>query len=312
MAREAAAGADNAYDVALNVENFLQNGFAYTTEGAGEVEDPVSVFLFERRAGHCEYFATAMVLMLRTLGVPARPVNGFLGAAYNEFGDFYSVTEGQAHSWVEVYFPIYGWVTFDPTPAVERMPAGGGFFDTMALWFDALRLRWYKWVVEYDLEKQLAVYSQVWNAFVPKNSEVELSSNLSVSEMRREMRKIREGLFSRRTLLIALAIFLLPGAIAFFWRRFSGRTRKVTNRLDKMAARLKSVLRNKGFPVTPGTTLPHLARQALARDFAETSSLANLVAMLEEARWNPGATPDLEAMKRLLKNVVKASSVVPG
>ena len=84
--------------------------------------DPVADFLFNVKAGHCEYFATAMAVMLRTRGVVARVVNGFLPGEYNEAAGAYTVRQSDAHSWVEVYFPeTRSWVTFDPTPSAGRV-----------------------------------------------------------------------------------------------------------------------------------------------------------------------------------------------
>ena len=95
--------------------------FTYTLNLTGKPgDDPLAHFLFETRAGHCEYFASAMTIMLRTLGIPTREVNGFLPGEYNDLGGDYIVRASDAHSWVEVYFPGNGWMTFDPTP-----PAAG-------------------------------------------------------------------------------------------------------------------------------------------------------------------------------------------
>src|SRR5690606_14829821 len=106
------------YDRAVAVRDWLRSEFRYTVQlPASAGEAALDHFLFERRAGHCEYFSTAMAVLLRAAGVPARNVNGFLGGEWNEFGGYLSVTQNQAHSWVEVWFPAYGWVLFDPTPA---------------------------------------------------------------------------------------------------------------------------------------------------------------------------------------------------
>jgi len=307
LAREAARGADNPYDTAANMEEYLQNNYGYPTQGSGSVEDPIGFFLFSRKRGHCEYFATAMVLMLRSLGIPARPVNGFQGAAYNEFGDYYAVVEGSAHSWVEAYFKGYGWITFDPTPAVESVPEEQGFFRTMNLWMDALKLRWYKWVVEYDLEKQLRVYSRLWNSLVPKNSEIDLSPNDSISEMKREMKKVGRRLFSGNTLLFILAVLVLLVLVPLVRRWLMNRPEAKRTLLGRMAQRLAAALKRKGFEVTPGTSLPALVRQAVRRDFQGTASLAQLVVMLEEARWKAEAEPDMPGMTRLMREVDRSA-----
>ena len=78
--------------------------------------DPLANFLFERKQGHCEYFASSMAVMLRTLGIPSRVVNGFRTGEFNDLTSQYVVRASNAHSWVEAYFPGYGWIAFDPTP----------------------------------------------------------------------------------------------------------------------------------------------------------------------------------------------------
>ena len=101
-----AAKARTPYDKAIAIENFLRSRFTYTLELSGKPgDDPLAHFLFETHAGHCEYFASAMTIMLRTLGIPAREVNGFLPGEFNDLAGDYIVRASDAHSWVEAYFP---------------------------------------------------------------------------------------------------------------------------------------------------------------------------------------------------------------
>ena len=127
-------------------------------EQADEGENVLDSFLFEWRAGHCEYFATAMTMMLRQQGIPARIVNGFLGADYNSVGNYWAVRQNYAHSWVEAYFPGSGWVQFDPTPGspLVQMP-GESIWSKFQMSLDTARLAWFRWVVEYDFEKQASL-----------------------------------------------------------------------------------------------------------------------------------------------------------
>src|SRR4029077_13472865 len=121
LARQATTSAKTPYDKARSIEGFLRSRFGYTLNLAGKPgEDPLANFLFVTRAGHCEYFASAMTILLRTLEIPAREVNGFLPGEYNDLAGDYIVRASDAHSWVEVYFPDSGWVTFDPTPAAAE------------------------------------------------------------------------------------------------------------------------------------------------------------------------------------------------
>ena len=159
------ARARNAYDAARAVEAHLSRNayggdYRYSLEMRAAGPDPLSDFLFNVRAGHCEYFATAMAVMLRTLGVPTRVVNGFQPGEYNAAADAYVVRQADAHSWVEVYFPEEdAWVTFDPTPADGR-PAGTsgtGLAGTLRRYADAFELFWIQHVVAYDRQGQRAL-----------------------------------------------------------------------------------------------------------------------------------------------------------
>jgi protein-glutamine gamma-glutamyltransferase len=157
--------ARNVYDAARAVESHLNSNayggdYRYSLEMRAKGPDPLSDFLFNVRAGHCEYFATAMAVMLRTLKIPARVVNGFQAGEYNAAADAYVVRQADAHSWVEVYFAeADAWVTFDPTPADGR-PAGtsgAGLAGAFRRYADALELFWIQHVVAYDRQGQRAL-----------------------------------------------------------------------------------------------------------------------------------------------------------
>jgi len=142
---------------AERVQWYLRSGgdYAYTLDQPDtEGKEPLDVFLFEAKAGHCEYFSTAMAIMMRTLGIPARNVTGFLGADYNPYGDYYAVRNGNAHSWVEV-FVDGSWVTFDPTPASREVFSSPlGFATKLRQMLDAMRVQWAEYVVEYNIRDQ--------------------------------------------------------------------------------------------------------------------------------------------------------------
>ncbi len=113
-----AANAKNPYDEASAIEAYLRNpnNLTYTlTVNTPPGADPIDYFLFTSHRGYCEYFATAMGDMLRSLGIPARLVNGFGPGAYDPNAQAYIVRAQDAHTWVEVYFPNYGWIPFEPT-----------------------------------------------------------------------------------------------------------------------------------------------------------------------------------------------------
>lgn len=167
------AGARNRYDAARAVEAHLgrnEHGgeYGYSLEMRAAGGDPLADFLFNVRAGHCEYFATAMAMMLRTQGIAARVVNGFQAGEYNSSADAYVVRQYDAHSWVEVYFPeTDAWVAFDPTPAEGRPGAGGtsGLRARMRKYAEAFELFWIQYVVAYDRQEQRSLANSLRNSF---------------------------------------------------------------------------------------------------------------------------------------------------
>ncbi len=167
LADSITAGLDNQYERVQAVERWFHSEFTYTLDlPASPREATLEHFLFQRRTGHCEYFSTAMAMLLRMQGISAREVNGFLGGEWSEFGQYLAVTQNQAHAWVEVWFPGFGWVPFDPTPA------GGSGEAVAAAWFwpgrfllDGLQHRWGKWVLDYNMESQWDLFRRLGGFF---------------------------------------------------------------------------------------------------------------------------------------------------
>jgi LPXTG-motif cell wall-anchored protein len=120
LARRLAQGTTSELEVVRRVENYLTSGrFRYTTEVAEPGDDPLLDFLFKTREGYCQHFAGAATLLLRLAGVPTRVVTGF--ATGKRTGEHaYTVRDQDAHAWIEVYFPGFGWVPFNPTPAAAE------------------------------------------------------------------------------------------------------------------------------------------------------------------------------------------------
>jgi protein-glutamine gamma-glutamyltransferase len=153
LAEEITAAAPSNYDKAVALEQYLSTHFGYTLELPRSMpQDPLANFLFERKHGHCEYFASAMAVMLRSLRIPSRMVTGFRGGEYNDLTGQYVVRASDAHSWVEAYFPGSGWITFDPTPA-GSLPTRSGW-SRMQLYVDAAASFWREWIINYDVSHQ--------------------------------------------------------------------------------------------------------------------------------------------------------------
>jgi hypothetical protein len=156
------------YRQAKAIETRLRDDYSYDLDSpSGAAEDPLDHFLFVSRRGHCEFYSTAMAILLRTLDVPTRNATGFIGGTYNSFGKFYAVRQGDAHSWVEVHLPGRGWTRFDPTPPSSAAPQSemSGFFALVRDFVEATAQRWNHHVVGYNLRQQVDLFRSVRNNY---------------------------------------------------------------------------------------------------------------------------------------------------
>jgi hypothetical protein len=161
------------------LERHLISGYSYSLEPVNNGPSPIERFLFDTKEGHCEYFASAMVLLLRSQGVAARIVTGYLGGDYNPIEEYFIVRQSNAHAWVEAFFPrseMGGsgsgtgeqgrWVVFDPTPADARPQSGrAGFVTLMTQAYDYLLFRWDRHVLTYGFGDQVDVFVGIRNAW---------------------------------------------------------------------------------------------------------------------------------------------------
>jgi hypothetical protein len=218
------SGARTRYDIAAAIEADLQTRYGYTLDMKASGPDPLSDFLFNVREGHCEYFSTAMAVMLRTQGIAARVVNGFLPGEYNEPAGAYTVRQSDAHSWVEVYFPeTNSWVTFDPTPSAGRTePVRAGVAARLGKYAEALELLWFQYVIGYDKQEQRSLATAA-------QSQVARYQTL-VTDIFDELR-----VTSWTTLIIAFSVaVILICAVALLWRvkRFGWQAFRISRRDD--------------------------------------------------------------------------------
>jgi len=162
LAAHITASTHNDFDKAQAIENYLRTHFGYTLQLPRTTpQDPIADFLFERKQGHCEYFASSMAVMLRTLGIPSRVVNGFRSDEFNDLTGNYVIRAKDAHAWVEAYFPGYGWRTFDPTPGGGAAKLQG--WARVGLYLDAMSSFWRDWIVSYDTSHQYVLGQTAMN-----------------------------------------------------------------------------------------------------------------------------------------------------
>jgi len=150
------------------LENYYRRGaFRYSRSGLPTGEQALEQFLFEKKQGHCEFFAASFALILRAAGVPARLVGGYLGGEYNDVGGYYLVSEDMAHVWVEVFINGQGWLRVDPSGFAQNADAVWGaaapksLSRKIRLLIDSLDHTWNSAVITYDFERQVAVANSV-------------------------------------------------------------------------------------------------------------------------------------------------------
>ncbi|MBF0592447.1 MAG: DUF3488 domain-containing transglutaminase family protein [Nitrospirae bacterium] len=143
---------------------YLRDGqYKYSLEKLPQSSTPLVDFLFKQKYGNCEYFASALAVMLRASGISANVVGGYKGGVYNSVGGYYIVLQKNAHVWVEAYLKDTGWVRLDATPAAPQEMAADDrkMFPKARLIFDSINYIWNSLVINYNLDKQLSLFQKV-------------------------------------------------------------------------------------------------------------------------------------------------------
>jgi len=307
------------YAKANAIELHLRTKYGYSLEMRATGDDPVADFLFRVRQGHCEYFASAMTLMLRSIGIPARPVNGFLTGEYNDVSQQFVVRGSDAHTWVEVYFPGHGWITFDPTPSAGSEPARRGL-GTMAMWLDAMHLFWTDWIVSFDFGKQFQLFRQIDRGSRQLTTDWRSYTRTRYESLRTRIKWLHDGLPEDSALLPlgvmlitsgALLILFLP-RITYLLRQWRSKARVRSGRADTrdvtMAyGRFQAVLARRGIARSPAMTPGEFA--ARIDDPAMAPIAREFTVAFEEARYG-GATGRLPELYRLLAKLEHPQPVV--
>ncbi len=287
------------YNKARAIERYLATKLAYSLElTRDERYEPIEDFLFVQKKGHCEYFASSLAVMLRTLGIPSRSVNGFYGGEWNEYGKYLAVRQGDAHAWVEAWFDGVGWVTFDPTPAGNVVADPASVLGSMRRIFDTVELAWFKWVIDYDLAKQAAVVQQVWRFASSERSRSGTDSDLAQY---------------KRPALIALGLAGLIGALVWWRRRRrpdDGAPRSRNPRLDRLIERVLEQLARRGYPKPAGQTLRALSARVHAAGDPVAAPLDQLVDRYYAMRFGTAAV-DLAALQALAVDLARRSGEHP-
>jgi protein-glutamine gamma-glutamyltransferase len=312
MAFDVTRDAVGPYDKAKALEHYLRGNYGYTLEMESKAgREPLDYFLFDRKMGHCEYFASAMAIMLRAIGIPSRNVNGFLGGEWNEYGGYVAVRAGDAHSWVEVWIQGAGWVTFDPTPPGVPTPlsrGGGGVLGKLRRMMDTLRLEYFKWVIGYDLDRQRGLMKRL-------SKSLGFDSGLSAKAFKAWIKRNKWSLLGVLGGIIGLVAFRR------WWKRRgqprvaaeARRTRPPSHPVVLLHGKMARKLARQGFPRPPGETprehASRLGRSGApgAEPFAELTELYYTVRFSESASLSQAV--DVESARRLATSIDEALTV---
>ena len=212
---------NNVVDKALAIEDFLQGSYGYSLDNKpAAAEDPLYDFLFVTKAGHCEYFATAQAILMRSIGIPARIVNGFRLGEFNEFSDYFIVRQSDAHSWVEGYFPGPGWVEFDATPWIRVVKQSRSLSHLFGQLLDAIDIFWTE-IVTFDRVKQVGFFRSL--AYNLRNTWIKVSHislKLDHFAKSRWLDRFKEWNFSKLIYLVLIPLALTLPCIAYRYRRY--------------------------------------------------------------------------------------------
>ena len=216
LAHRVTQQATTPFEQTLAIQEHLLENYRYSLENdTATLNHPLEEFLFTRKTGYCEHYATAMVVMLRTVGIPARLVTGFLATEWNEYGGYFTVRQRDAHAWVEVYFPHSGWITMDPTPTVSAA-ATTSRWEALSRLGESARLQWDRLFVHYSAKDQLAVVHGVREGSDALRERVSrwvslLSASISqaLSRLTRMARTFHPGMLGLITGVIVVGLALL-------------------------------------------------------------------------------------------------------
>jgi protein-glutamine gamma-glutamyltransferase len=240
-------------DRALRIQQHLKSDFKYTLDGPDKpVRDPLADFLFVRKEGYCEYFASAMAVMLRAQNIPSRVATGFQNGYFNDVSGLYVIRASDAHAWVEAW--IDGrWITFDPTPTAPAA-SRAGLLSRLNMYLDAADHAWQEWVVSYDLTRQVAMAAKFEAA-------LRGLSNPGAAPNRNWRMLLVNGAKSWGAATLAGILFI--AALAFFgpryWRKWRGN------------ARLRQIIRSGGSPSDASVLYERMLEVLARRGFQKPS-----------------------------------------
>jgi len=241
--------------------------------------NPVKDFLFNSKKGFCEHYATAMVLMLRSIGIPSRIVTGFAGGDLNEYGGYLIIRQSHAHSWVEAVIDGF-WLTFDPTPVkITEKPS------SVILLIDMLKMKWQRYVIGYSLYDQKKII-RAFNVF---------KDFPTIFDLKIKSKSLHFIIFAIIIFSVVIILFILYGDGYKKRGRFATRQYlSVRNKLGRL-----------GIKVTSSLTPNDIELKGISRGLS--SNFSNFIRLYQEIRFGGRKMNAKERLefKMLTRRVIK-------
>lgn len=246
MASQMIAGSRTPSEKAAAMEDFFKSNFAYSLEAPSSGPYVLEDFLLRTKAGYCEHYATAMALLLRSEGIPARIVTGFLHGEWNSLGNYLIIRQQDSHSWVEAFIEGTGWMRFDPTPAAQGLYEKPSW---ISLYADLMRWRWNRYIVHYTAgDQQRLALKLEGNVF------------MLVKKLNRQL-SLKSLASARPVALSVLLILILISAYVLIARRRST-SYKTRPPAARCYAKMMRIMDKRGISRGVGETPSEFAKRA--------------------------------------------------
>ncbi|HEX5657514.1 MAG TPA: DUF3488 and transglutaminase-like domain-containing protein [Polyangiales bacterium] len=286
--------------------SYLRNEkrYAYSLQLADtRGKPPLEAFVFDTKAGHCEYFSSALAIMLRAVGIPARNVTGFAGGEFNTYGGYYAVRQADAHSWVEARLPGRGWVVMDPTPATRDAFSISSVFDQVRAMADAARAYWMTRVVSYDLRAQVRAMRSLRDFFRGISWPSWGRSEQAESQQRGQGSSLPGSSW-------LLAVVAIAAVAVIVWRRRRPSARQLSRdvrRAQRVYRELEQLLARRGKARPVHVTPEQHARSLLAEGFVAAPAVVKLTDAYVRTRYGAEPLASSAELTQLLRDVKRAA-----
>ncbi len=290
---------DNRYDKAAAIRMWFLENYEHSLEVPELVGKDVEYFILEGKRGYCSWFASAMCLMLRTIDIPCRIGVGFREGMFNNLGRYYLVRQKDAHAWVEVYFPGYGWNIQDPTPGgLMEM----NFQDRYAMFLDKAHFIWRRFIIDYRASTQRRIFEAVAHGAKVAFEHIK-SLPGSILGLARKNPPMAAIAFVLLMLAIIAGLLYRAGLLAIAIQRMQlmlVSKRRLTP-VQRLYLRALKLLAARGYNKHPWETARELAKRIQAENKELGRAVWGITDAYEEARF--GYNDDIESLKKQIDNV---------